>query len=175
MAVLTSRIDPASKEFATNAQGMEALVADLNARLAEIRLGGGESARHRHTDRGKLLPTARIEAQLDKGADLLEQRSGVGQRFLGQAPEEEDRIVHAPDGQQGQRHVDDVAESIDNSRDIHASVSGGAKRRPDLPEARRGSADLVRYLAAAAGRPAGGGSRWGGGGPAASTDMSICA
>jgi 3-methylcrotonyl-CoA carboxylase beta subunit len=72
MAVLTTRIDPASKEFAANAQGMAALVADLETRLAEIRLGGGEGARFRHTERGKLLPRARVEALLDKGEDLLE-------------------------------------------------------------------------------------------------------
>jgi 3-methylcrotonyl-CoA carboxylase beta subunit len=72
MAVLTTRIDRASKEYAANAQAMDALVDDLKARLGEIRLGGGESARNRHTERGKLLPRARVEALLDKGADLLE-------------------------------------------------------------------------------------------------------
>jgi 3-methylcrotonyl-CoA carboxylase beta subunit len=72
MGVLPTRIDPASKDFAANAQIMDAAVDDLNARLAEIRLGGGERARNRHTERGKLLPRTRIEALLDKGADLLE-------------------------------------------------------------------------------------------------------
>ncbi|HXJ00921.1 MAG TPA: carboxyl transferase domain-containing protein [Micropepsaceae bacterium] len=72
MAVLNTRVDPAAKDFAANAQIMDAAVADLNAKLAEIRLGGGEGARNRHTERGKLLPRARVEALLDKGADLLE-------------------------------------------------------------------------------------------------------
>jgi len=72
MAVLSTRIDPASKDFAANAQIMDAAVDDFRARLAEIRLGGGETARNRHTERGKLLPRARLEALLDKGADLLE-------------------------------------------------------------------------------------------------------
>jgi 3-methylcrotonyl-CoA carboxylase beta subunit len=72
MAVLTTRLDRASKEYAANARAMEALVDDLQARLARIRLGGGEAARNRHTERGKLLARARIAALLDKGADLLE-------------------------------------------------------------------------------------------------------
>ena len=54
MAVLPTRIDRSSKEYAANAQAMEALLADFDARLAQIRLGGGESARisSRGADRG---------------------------------------------------------------------------------------------------------------------------
>jgi 3-methylcrotonyl-CoA carboxylase beta subunit len=72
MAVLSTRIDRGAKDFIANAQAMNALVADLNERLAEIRLGGGEAARNRHMERGKLLPRARVEALLDRGADLFE-------------------------------------------------------------------------------------------------------
>jgi 3-methylcrotonyl-CoA carboxylase beta subunit len=72
MAALSSRIDRGSKEFLDNSAAMNALVSDLNEDLAKIRLGGGEVARKRHTERGKLLPRARIEALLDKGADFLE-------------------------------------------------------------------------------------------------------
>jgi 3-methylcrotonyl-CoA carboxylase beta subunit len=72
MAILSSRVDRASKDFIANAGAMNALVDDLRARLAEIRMGGGEAARQRHTERGKLLPRARVEALLDKGTDLLE-------------------------------------------------------------------------------------------------------
>ncbi len=72
MALVSTHVDPASKEFIANRAAMNALVDDLNGQLAKIRLGGGDTARNRHTERGKLLPRARIEALLDKGADLFE-------------------------------------------------------------------------------------------------------
>ncbi|HEX6023981.1 MAG TPA: carboxyl transferase domain-containing protein, partial [Solirubrobacter sp.] len=50
----------------------EELVADLNEQLARVRMGGGEKARKRHTDRGKLLPRERVDRLLDKGAPFLE-------------------------------------------------------------------------------------------------------
>ena len=40
---------------------MEALSADLRARLEAARRGGSESARKLHTSRGKLLPRERVE------------------------------------------------------------------------------------------------------------------
>ncbi|HYK79660.1 MAG TPA: carboxyl transferase domain-containing protein [Micropepsaceae bacterium] len=72
MTVLGTRIDRASKEFLQNSAAMDVQLTDLAERLADIRLGGGETARKRHTERGKLLPRARIEALLDKNADLFE-------------------------------------------------------------------------------------------------------
>ena len=72
MPVLTTRIDPASGDFLANSETTIALVDDLNAQLAHIRLGGGERARRRHTDAGKMLPRARIEALIDPGTDLFE-------------------------------------------------------------------------------------------------------
>src|SRR6476646_4403871 len=72
MTVLGTRIDRASKEFLQNSAAMDVQLTDLAERLAEIRLGGGETARKRHTERGKLLPRARIEALLDRNADPFE-------------------------------------------------------------------------------------------------------
>jgi 3-methylcrotonyl-CoA carboxylase beta subunit len=72
MTVLGTRIDRASKEFLQNSAAMDVQLTDLAERLADIRLGGGETTRKRHTERGKLLPRARIEALLDKNADLFE-------------------------------------------------------------------------------------------------------
>ena len=37
-----------------------------------VREGGGEKARTRHTERGKLLPRERVDRLLDPGAPLLE-------------------------------------------------------------------------------------------------------
>jgi 3-methylcrotonyl-CoA carboxylase beta subunit len=49
-----------------------ALLADLEARLERVRAGGGEKARSRHLERGKLLPRDRVERLCDPGAPFLE-------------------------------------------------------------------------------------------------------
>jgi 3-methylcrotonyl-CoA carboxylase beta subunit len=48
------------------------LVEELRDRLAVARQGGSESARKRHTDRGKLLARDRIDRLLDPGSPFLE-------------------------------------------------------------------------------------------------------
>jgi 3-methylcrotonyl-CoA carboxylase beta subunit len=72
MAVLQSRIDPASTAFRANAEAMAALVAELRAKTAAAALGGSEAARARHVARGKLLPRERVERLLDQGSPFLE-------------------------------------------------------------------------------------------------------
>ena len=51
---------------------MRELVDDLRARLARVRQGGSESARRKHTDRGKLLVRDRVDRLLDPGSPFLE-------------------------------------------------------------------------------------------------------
>jgi 3-methylcrotonyl-CoA carboxylase beta subunit len=51
---------------------MKELVDDLRARLAVARVGGGEAARTKHTDRGKLLVRDRVDRLLDPGSPFLE-------------------------------------------------------------------------------------------------------
>jgi 3-methylcrotonyl-CoA carboxylase beta subunit len=51
---------------------MRALVAELRDRLAAVRLGGSESARRKHLDRGKLLVRDRVDRLLDPGSPFLE-------------------------------------------------------------------------------------------------------
>jgi 3-methylcrotonyl-CoA carboxylase beta subunit len=51
---------------------MQALVQDLNARLAKIAEGGGEAARAKHLARGTLLPRDRVEMLLDPDTPFLE-------------------------------------------------------------------------------------------------------
>ena len=51
---------------------MEALVADLRAKVAEVELGGGEGPRAKHAARGKLLPRDRVRALIDAGTPFLE-------------------------------------------------------------------------------------------------------
>ena len=54
MAVLESRVDPSNAEFAANREHNLGLVAELRARLAQVRQGGGQEAVRRHRARGKL-------------------------------------------------------------------------------------------------------------------------
>jgi 3-methylcrotonyl-CoA carboxylase beta subunit len=51
---------------------MRELVVQLRERLTVVRQGGSESARTKHTDRGKLLARDRIDALLDPGSPFLE-------------------------------------------------------------------------------------------------------
>jgi 3-methylcrotonyl-CoA carboxylase beta subunit len=57
---------------AAGAVTMSGLAADLRERLAEVRKGGGEAARARHVERGKLLVRERIDRLLDPGSPFLE-------------------------------------------------------------------------------------------------------
>jgi 3-methylcrotonyl-CoA carboxylase beta subunit len=72
MPVLRSHVDPRSADFQSNAAHLEGLVAELKGRLSRAAEGGGEKARARHTERGKLLPRERIRALLDPGSPFLE-------------------------------------------------------------------------------------------------------
>ena len=72
MSTLTSRFNPHSPAAQASAQAMQALVDDLNQRLAKIAQGGGEAARAKHLGRGKLLPRERVEMLLDPDTPFLE-------------------------------------------------------------------------------------------------------
>ena len=72
MPALASKLNPRSEDFKANAAAMRALVDDLNAKLAQIALGGGEGPRAKHLARGKLLPRDRVEMLLDPGTPFLE-------------------------------------------------------------------------------------------------------
>jgi 3-methylcrotonyl-CoA carboxylase beta subunit len=72
MTVIKSNLKTASAEFKSAADAMRAQVADLNERLALARAGGGDAARKKHQERGKLLARERVAALLDPGATFLE-------------------------------------------------------------------------------------------------------
>jgi 3-methylcrotonyl-CoA carboxylase beta subunit len=72
MTVLRSAANPGSDEFRANLDANQALADDLRARLQRVAAGGGERARRRHADRGKLLPRDRVDRLLDPGAPFLE-------------------------------------------------------------------------------------------------------
>jgi hypothetical protein len=70
--VLPSGVDVRSAEFAANARAGAALVADLRARLASARAGGGPRAVAKHVARGKLPVRERVAGLLDAGSPFLE-------------------------------------------------------------------------------------------------------
>jgi len=60
------------KTFQQNTAAMRAMALDLRKLLVKMQEGGGEKARERHRQHGKLLPRDRIELLLDPGSDFLE-------------------------------------------------------------------------------------------------------
>jgi len=54
MSVLSSQVERESDVFAQRRERMEALVAKLRERSAEVARGGGDKAIERHRSRGKL-------------------------------------------------------------------------------------------------------------------------
>ncbi|MBN8214761.1 MAG: methylcrotonoyl-CoA carboxylase [Xanthomonadales bacterium] len=72
MPVLSTRLDPQSQEFRDTVAYHRELVAELDSRLARAAEGGGDKARAKHTERGKLLARDRITALLDPGSPFLE-------------------------------------------------------------------------------------------------------
>jgi 3-methylcrotonyl-CoA carboxylase beta subunit len=69
---LTTTCDPGSERFEQNRAALDAAVDELRRRTAAARLGGPETSRTRHTDRGKLLPRSRVDGLLDPGTPFLE-------------------------------------------------------------------------------------------------------
>src|ERR1700710_213501 len=69
---LQSSTDPASSDFARNAEAMRALVAELREKLGHVAGGGGEASRARHTARGKMLARQRVDLLIDPGTAFLE-------------------------------------------------------------------------------------------------------
>src|ERR1700681_656100 len=69
---LHSTIEPASSDFARNAEAMRALVAELRQKLDAVAGGGGKVSRARHTSRGKMLARQRVDLLIDPGTAFLE-------------------------------------------------------------------------------------------------------
>ena len=64
MSQLPTQINPRSEDFRANAVAMQSQVDDLRAKVAQIRLGGGDQARQKHFERVRVL--------LDQGSPFLE-------------------------------------------------------------------------------------------------------
>jgi 3-methylcrotonyl-CoA carboxylase beta subunit len=72
MPKIKTSISISSEEYKANAASMQALVADLAAKRAEVSTGGPDKLRDRHTSRGKLLPRDRVMRLIDPGSPFLE-------------------------------------------------------------------------------------------------------
>jgi len=72
MTVLKTSINSRSLEFQNNSQAMQLLVDDMQQKVQQITLGGGEKAQQKHLSRGKLLPRERVKQLLDVGSPFLE-------------------------------------------------------------------------------------------------------
>lgn len=72
MAELQSQLNPDDVTFQQNASVMRTMAADLKNVIYTIHQGGGDKARERHRQHGKLLPRDRIELLLDPGSEFLE-------------------------------------------------------------------------------------------------------
>jgi acetyl-CoA carboxylase carboxyltransferase component len=70
--ILESTLDVGSETFRANAAHNRDLAQELRARLALVRQGGGERARRRHAEQGKLFVRERIDRLLDEGSPFLE-------------------------------------------------------------------------------------------------------
>jgi acetyl-CoA carboxylase carboxyltransferase component len=87
VAVLSSQVDPGADEFARRRERMEALVAELRERTAEVARGGGEQATERHRARGKLTARERIDRLVDPDSAFLELNAlAAWELYDGQAP-----------------------------------------------------------------------------------------
>ncbi|MCW5854270.1 MAG: methylcrotonoyl-CoA carboxylase, partial [Anaerolineae bacterium] len=72
MEVIDSQIEVSDERFQANANHNRHLAEELQARLAQVRAGGGERAQKRHAEQGKLFVRERIRRLLDPGSPFLE-------------------------------------------------------------------------------------------------------
>jgi acetyl-CoA carboxylase carboxyltransferase component len=87
VAVLETRVDGAAPGYARNRERMEALVAELRSRTAEVARGGPPEAFERHRARGKLPARERIDRLLDPDSAFLELNALAGwELYDGDAP-----------------------------------------------------------------------------------------
>jgi acetyl-CoA carboxylase carboxyltransferase component len=86
VAVLSSRVE-ASDAFEERRARMEALVAELRDRSAQVARGGGEKALEKHRSRGKLTARERVDRLLDPDTAFLELSAlAAWEVYDGQAP-----------------------------------------------------------------------------------------
>jgi 3-methylcrotonyl-CoA carboxylase beta subunit len=80
---------------ASGSTTMAALVAELRDRVAVAHRGGSESARTKHTDRGKMLARDRVDRLLDEGSPFLELSALAAYGMYGTGPEDVNAVPSA--------------------------------------------------------------------------------
>ncbi|MDI9336089.1 MAG: carboxyl transferase domain-containing protein [Gammaproteobacteria bacterium] len=78
MPIIETAIDTNDTYFLHNQEVMLKLVDELRVSVETVQQGGSESARAKHTARGKLLPRDRVMKLLDAGSPFLELASLAG-------------------------------------------------------------------------------------------------
>jgi 3-methylcrotonyl-CoA carboxylase beta subunit len=78
--------EAAASDPERNRRSYLALVADLHARRRAARIGGPDSARKKHVERGKMLVRERIDALLDPGSPFLELADLAGESLYDGVP-----------------------------------------------------------------------------------------
>jgi acetyl-CoA carboxylase carboxyltransferase component len=87
VAVLSSQVERASSDFVRRQERMDALVAELRERTAQVAAGGGDRATERHRSRGKLPARERIDRLCDPDTAFLELSAlAAWELYDGQAP-----------------------------------------------------------------------------------------
>src|SRR5213080_2889538 len=87
MAILTSQVEREGDVFERRRERMEALVAELRERTAEVARGGGPEATERHRSRGKLTARERVDLLVDPDTAFLELSPlAAWELYEGQAP-----------------------------------------------------------------------------------------
>ena len=71
-ATIQTKIDPNSESFFQRSQAMDALVADLYAKIKANQLSPNDAQAKHHLAKGKLLPRDRIARLIDPGSPFLE-------------------------------------------------------------------------------------------------------
>src|SRR4051794_14796427 len=86
MTLLESRVERGA-DFGRRHARIDALVAELRERTAQVAAGGGERAIERHRSRGKLLARERIDRLIDPATAFLELNAlAAWDVYDGQAP-----------------------------------------------------------------------------------------
>lgn len=78
MAGFETQLNTQENTFQHNADVMRSMTAEMKKLVIKIQEGGGEKARERHRQHGKLLPRDRIELLLDPGSEFLELSAFAG-------------------------------------------------------------------------------------------------
>jgi 3-methylcrotonyl-CoA carboxylase beta subunit len=72
MSTIRSFVSPESEEFEKNAEAYEEVLEELRDRTREAQRGGGEKAKQRHKERGKMPVRDRVDSLLDSDTAFLE-------------------------------------------------------------------------------------------------------